>query len=259
MNEKIKVAIIDDNKEYLELLEESLSFYNDIEVKGTATKYKQAKSLLLNEKPELVFLDIEMPCKNGFELLDELREKGCRFSVIFYTSYDKYMIQALRESAFDFIVKPYEEKELKTILDRYKEQRNQQADNTPPPLYVGQKGEPSIIALPSLTGLKFIDKNQILLFRCIKQTDLKKPCWEALLTNLETIRLGNSVTANKIQKLLTGSNYHRVNQSCILNFNYLNMLEYQTRSCVLLPPFDKMEIIASRSQMKELREMFDVF
>lgn len=259
MSKRIKVAIIDDNKHNIETLNESLIFYKDIEVCGTATKYLQAKKMILKTQPDLVFLDVEMPCRNGFELLDELRKEGSKFSVIFYTAYDKYMIQALRESAFDFIVKPYEEKELKTILDRYKEQRNLQEDNTPPPLYVGQKGEPSIIALPSLTGLKFVDKNQVLLFRCIKQPGLKKPCWEALLTNYETIRLGNSVTATKIQELLNGSNYHQVNQSCILNFNYLSLLEYKTRNCILLAPFDEMKITASRSQMKELRELFEVF
>ena len=261
MNEhqKIQVAIVDDNTEFLESLKDHLSFFPDIEICGTASQYKKAKDLLLNEKPDLVFLDIEMPCKNGFELLDEVRKKGCTFSVIFYTAYDKYMIQALRESAFDYILKPVRMEELKNAIERFKNQCNEQTSATPLQLYHGIQGMPEIIALPTNLGLRFVDKNRLLLFRCISGGILEKSSWEVLLTNCTTIKLGATTTADRIVQLMNKDRFLQINQSCIINLNYLNMVEFKTRNCLLIPPFDTMDLTVSRTHLSKLREEFEVF
>ena len=261
MNElqKIQVAIVDDNKEFLESLKYHLQFFPEVEICGTAYQYKQAKDLLLNEKPDLVFLDIEMPCKNGFELLDEVRKKGSTFSVIFYTAYDKYMIQALRESAFDYILKPVTTDELKNAIERFKAQRNEPTSLTPLPLYQGIQGTPEIIALPSNLGLKFIDKNRILLFRCISGGLLEKSLWEVLLTDYTTLKLGATTTADRIVQLMNKDRFLQINQSCIINLNYLNMVEFKTRNCLLIPPFDNLELTVSRTHLSKLREEFEIF
>jgi two-component system LytT family response regulator len=117
----IKTIIIDDNKEYLFSLRENLALFPEVEIIGEATQYKNAKQLLLKTQPDLIFLDIEMPGKNGFELLNEVKtEMKHPFKVVFYTAYDKYIIDALRQSAFDYLVKPVEINELKEVLGRYK-------------------------------------------------------------------------------------------------------------------------------------------
>jgi two-component system LytT family response regulator len=258
-SKKIKVAIVDDNKEFIDSLIDHLIIFQDVEICGAATKYKQAKDLLLNEKPDLVFLDVEMPCKNGFEILSEVRKKGGIFSVVFYTAYDKYMIQALRESAFDFIIKPIKEEELKQVMNRFKQQRNEQPIDFSIPLYQGTAGSPDIIALPSNLGLRFVDKNRILLFRCMGGGILEKPWWELLLNDGSTIKLGANSTADRIIKLINTDRFIQINQSCIINLNYLNMVEFKTRKCLLMPPFDNLELTVSRTQLSKLRELFEVF
>jgi len=254
-SERINVAIVDDNKEYLESLIEHLSFYPEIDICGSATQYKQARELLLNEDLDLVFLDVEMPCKNGFELLNEVRKKGSTFSVIFYTAYDKYMIQALRESAFDYILKPVDPKELENAITRFKEQLASQTHSTVVPLFLGSAGSPEIIALPTSLGLRFIDKNRILLFRSISESS----SWEALLTDLTTIKLGATTKAEKIMKLLTKERFVQISQSCIINLIYLNLVEFKTRDCLLIPPFDNIRLTVSRSHLSKLKEMYEVF
>jgi two-component system, LytTR family, response regulator len=209
----------------------------------------------LNEELDLAFLDVEMPCKNGFELLNEVRKKGSTFSVIFYTAYDKYMIQALRESAFDYILKPVKEDELKQAIERYKEQRASQANSTDSPLFLGSAGLPEIIALPTSLGLRFIDKNRILLFRSISETS----SWEALLTDLKTVKLGTNTKAEKIMQLLTKERFVQISQSCIINLMYLNLVEFKTRDCLLVPPFDNMRLTVSRNHLSRLKEMYEVF
>jgi two-component system LytT family response regulator len=257
---QIKVAIVDDNKEFIDSLTDHLDIaFPEVEICGTATHYKQARELLLNDKPDLVFLDVEMPCKNGFELLNEMRNKGCNFSVIFYTAYDKYMIQALRESAFDYIIKPVKEQELKQAIDRFKEQKNAQNSECALPLFQGYLGQPEIIALPTSLGLRFVDKTRILLFRSIKDSVFGKACWEALLTDYSSVKLGANTSAERIVQLMNKDRFLQINQSCIINLNYLSLVEFKTRDCILLPPFDNMKLTVSRAQLSKLKEMYEVF
>jgi two-component system, LytTR family, response regulator len=257
--EKIKVAIVDDNKEFIENLMDHLLSHPEIEVSGYASQYKQARELLTNSELDLVFLDIEMPCKNGFELLNEVRKKGCTFSVIFYTAYDKYMIQALRESAFDYIIKPVDPNELKGVIERFQKQKAEHTPATPLPLYQGISGTPEILALPSNLGLRFVDKNRILLFRCISDGLFGKSSWEALLVDSSTIKLGSNTSADRIIQFLNKDRFIQINQSCIINLNYLNMVEFKTRSCLLMPPYDLLKLTVSRNHLAKLRELYEVF
>jgi len=258
-SEGIKVAIVDDHKEWIDSLLEELSSFPEVDVCGYATQYKQACELLLNDELDLVFLDVEMPCKNGFELLNESRKKGSSFSVIFYTSYDKYMIQALRESAFDYIVKPVRSEELKNAIDRFKEQRTEQSQTTESPLFPGAFGTPEIIALPTHLGLRFVDKNRILLFRRITGSLLEKSSWEAMLTDSSAIKLGANTSAERITQLLSNERFLQINQSCIINLSYMNTIEFKTRTCLLIPPFDKMSLTVSRAQLSKFKEVYEVF
>lgn len=257
--EKIRIAIVDDNKECINELVENLLFIADLEVCGTSTKYKQAIDLLLKEKPDLVFLDVEMPCKNGFELLKEAREKGLTFNVIFYTAYDKYMIRALREQALDFILKPIDPEELKNALDRFKTLKKSQITAIQSDIVPNLKGNAEKIALPTYLGLQFSEKNRILLFRCVNGNLLEKPFWEALMTDYSTIRLSNHMTAEKIMNPLPKECFFPINQSCIINLTFLSKIVFKTRDCLLMPPFDNIKLTASRSQFLKMKEIFDVF
>ncbi len=257
--EKIRTVIIDDSEKSIDSLKENLSVFPEIDICGFAAKHKQASELLVKEKPDLIFLDIEMPGKNGFELLNEVRKKGCGSNVIFCTAYDKYMIRALRESAFDYIIKPIDPKELKNAIDRYKIQRGQKNTNTFSPCNNSPDGTVGIVALPTHLGLRFMDKDCILLFRCIHENRNTKPCWEALLTDLTSIKLGTNTSAGRIIQLLSEDHFVQINQSCIVNLHYINMVEFKTRNCLLVPPFDNMKLTVSRIWLLRLREMYEKF
>lgn len=254
--EKIRIAIVDDNKECIDSLIENLSFYHELEVCCIATRYKQALDLLLKEGPDLVFLDIEMPVKNGFELLNEAREKGATFSVIFYTAYDKYTTQALREQALDYILKPIDPEELKNAIDRFKALTKTQIPANPS--ISSLDGSADKIALPTYLGLQFVEKNHILLFRSVSGRLMGKPCWEALLTNSTEIKLNNHITAEKITQFLPAAGFFQINQSCIINLTFLSGIIYKTRDCHLIPPYDKIKLSVSRPQLSKLKENFDV-
>jgi len=246
----IRTLLIDDNKEFLFSLNEYLQKYNEIEIIGKADAYKKGKSIWLKELPDLVFLDIEMPIKNGFELFDEIAtETNINSKVVFVTAHDKYMIDALRKAAFDFLTKPIDEKDLTTIIERFKNRTLA----TPKPI---KQALYEMIALPVLTGLRFVAKDQIILIEC--NNHFSKPNWQTLLSSTERLRLKSNITAKDILHFLGDDSFIQLNKSTIVNKNYISIIEYKTHKCILTPPFNEIDITISRYQLAELKKRFDL-
>jgi len=252
----IKVAIIDDDEGFLFSLKEYLSFFPEIDLLGFASNYKQAKKILENNQIDLVFLDIEMPIRNGFELLQESKLAGNNnFKVVFYTAYDKYIIQALHESALDYLLKPIKLEELKKVIERFKLQKAITPQTIVP---YGFNCISEIISLPTSTGIRFLDKNSILLFECTSESIFGKKRWKAILSDRTQIMLRTTISANDILDFVGKSKFIRINPACIVNVNFLSAIEYSTRACQLIPPFNDITIIASKSNMAEIRKNFDL-
>src|SRR3990170_4770332 len=107
----IKAILIDDEVHCLETLSILLKEYcPQIMIVDQCRSAKKGLEAIEKNKPDLVFLDIEMPAVNGFELLEQFQE--IPFAVIFTTSYDQYAIKAIRYSALDYLLKPIDPKEL---------------------------------------------------------------------------------------------------------------------------------------------------
>lgn len=112
---QIKSIIVDDEKHGRENLAGLLKEYcPGVILVGEANSARSAIQLIKKEEPQLVFLDIEMPEENGFQLLEHFAD--INFEVIFVTAYDNYAIKAIRFSAADYILKPINYNELKTAV-----------------------------------------------------------------------------------------------------------------------------------------------
>ena len=113
----IRVVLVDDEPQSCKALAIKLkSVADDIEIIGTFHNPEKAIAGIRKQKPAAVFLDIEMPGMNGFQLLEKMEEFD--FEVIFVTAYDEYTLHALRISALDYLLKPVENDELKNTIDR---------------------------------------------------------------------------------------------------------------------------------------------
>jgi two-component system LytT family response regulator len=117
---KIRSIIVDDNPLNIAMLADLLQegYSKVISLVGTAKNGKEALDLIQSEQPELVFLDVEMPDMNGFEVLASLQE--INFQTIFVTAFSQYAIQAIRFNALDYLVKPIDPKELNLAIRRYR-------------------------------------------------------------------------------------------------------------------------------------------
>src|SRR5687767_13769315 len=113
---KLKVLIVDDEKIGRESLRAAIEEYcPELEVCGLASSAAEAKAFLEDHVADIIFSDIQMPVMNGIDFVNSVRHKG--FSVVFVTAHDHYALKAIKAAAFDYLLKPIDEQELRqTVL-----------------------------------------------------------------------------------------------------------------------------------------------
>ena len=247
-----KVIIIDDEKAAIETLRRDLEVQADLEIKGTAGNGAKGKKLIMDIHPDLLFLDIELHDIQGIRLLSEIREQVLwDMKVVFYTAYDKYLLQALRESAFDYLLKPYDIEELNLIIERYRKTMASSAQ--PLPSFASAVGTlmpgRDLFMISTVTGFRFLRLEEIGYFEYLKD----KRLWQVELFNQTKLCLKKNTTAGDI--IGYSDAFVQISQSAIININYLAMIK--SKQCLLYPPFsDKEDLIISRGFLKELQERF---
>lgn len=110
---KLRAYLVDDEELAIERLKRMLARFPDIEIAGTATDPSVALEFLNSETADVLFLDIQMPVLNGFELLSRLREQPC---VVFTTAFDEYALRAFEVNSIDYLVKPIDPEHLERAI-----------------------------------------------------------------------------------------------------------------------------------------------
>jgi two-component system, LytTR family, response regulator len=148
----IKAIIVDDEEKSLKNLELLLTSYcSEVEIINRANNALEAVKMITAQKPDVVFLDVNMPGYTGFDVLENIRETSCL--VIFTTAHKNYAINALRKGAFDYLLKPIDTDELKDCISRVKEVLSRPE--------VRNSGGQGIIELSVKDGIFFIKPNDI--------------------------------------------------------------------------------------------------
>lgn len=247
--ERFRVVIVDDDDVSLENLDFSLRKETRFQVEGVARNGKQGKKVITKVRPDLLFLDVEMPDMTGMELLQDIRDSiSWNMKVVFYTAYDKYMIQAIRESAFDYLLKPFEEQDLQDILERFIRQK--EADNrivpyAGTPLHAGQ----TFIVFTPTNDMRALRPAEIGFFRYFSE----RKQWEVILSQQPPLVLRRGMTAEQI--IQYSPCFVQIHQSYIINIDYLMIIK--DSKCLLYPPFDKVdELLVSKKYKKELQDRF---
>ena len=128
MHNQITSIITDDEQDARTGLEILLkTCLPEVEVVAKAENAEQAIGQVIKYKPDIIFLDIKMPGKDGFYVASELEKLGIETTIIFITAYDQYAIDAIKHAAFDFILKPVDPDELVKTISRYKNQKEKES------------------------------------------------------------------------------------------------------------------------------------
>lgn len=211
----LTAILIDDEPSSLQNLQQKLEeFCPDIKVVASSNKPEEGIALIRQWKPAVVFLDIEMPRMNGFRMLDELNDLD--FDIIFTTAYNHYAVDAIRISAFDYLMKPIAIKDLQSAVERltlrHKKQTKDKLDLLKQSL-VGQRSQDEKIAIPNSEGLEFITIHQILR---IESSSNYSRLFLLDGKNLLVTRL-----LKDFEDVLTPYRFYRVHHSHLINLNYI--------------------------------------
>lgn len=213
--ELLKAVLIDDEPSSLQNLQQKLKeFCPDVDVIASAQKPEDAILLIRQHKPDVIFLDIEMPRMNGFRMLDELGEYD--FDIIFTTAYNHYAIDAIRISAFDYLTKPVAIKDLQSAVERLAKHRKLHTKDKMELLrssLSSTKSQDEKIAVPTSEGLEFIPIRNIVHIE--SSSNYSKLFFLDGKNILVTKLLG------EFEEMLSPYNFFRVHNSHLINLAYI--------------------------------------
>jgi two-component system, LytTR family, response regulator len=222
----IKLLIIDDNQDARDLLEAYLRDHTGIEIVGKAINVDEAVQFTVNYKPELVLLDIQMPEKNGFTYLEELKERKLSPGIIFVTAHEDYAIRAIKNAAFDYLLKPVKRGELIAAIDRYSKQMKE-ARQSDYELLISllNKSRPERIRLNTRTGYFFIDPADVIFIEASGNYSLIRLATGR--TETSSLSLGH------LENMIQNKSLIRISRSFIINLNYVSRVDRRSNTCHL--------------------------
>lgn len=214
---KLKSIIIDDELASIDALKWELEVLdNQVEIIQSFQDPKKALQQLNELKPDLIFLDIEMPGMNGFEFLKKANEVFI-CEVIFTTAYDSFALNAFKVNAIDYLLKPIDPEELgiaiRKVLDKRTEPITQQKLEQLFNLMKKQSTGLKSVALPTLEGLDFIEVHQVMY--CQSDGNYTR----LHLTDGEMILV--SKTLKEVEGYFAGHYFFRVHNSYLVNMNHI--------------------------------------
>lgn len=239
----MRVLIIDDERLARQELRKLLKKHQEIEIVGEAANADEGIALIAEKKPDLIFLDIHMPGKTGFDMLSEMDDVP---QVIFVTAYDEYAIEAFKVNALDYLLKPVEPKLLSASIDKV--------------FNLNLKDKDVISHVERLD-----EKSQIFL----KDGD---KCW---FVTLEEVRMfeseGNYVrvffknykplilkSLNNLEKKLDETTFFRANRKFIINLKWIESIENWFSGGLLVKLKGGETVEVSRRQAARFKDMMSL-
>lgn len=239
----INAIIIDDERHSCDALKMLLGKCCP-QVQVTAICYSGEEGIKkINElNPQLVFLDIEMPHMNGFQMLEQLQKID--FEVIFTTSYDQYAITAFKFSALDYLLKPVDREELEKAVQRVSKKINPPVSEQLE-ILLQKINQPAItvqrIALPTMQGLEFVPVESIL--HCSSNNNYT----EFFLTDKKKLLV--SRTLKEVEDMLADHSFLRVHNSYIVNLNAVTRYVKGEGGYLVMTDGSTIDVSRSRKEM----------
>jgi len=208
----LKAIIVDDEPYCCETIATLLQESRDVEIVSVCHNAADALIAIRKYSPDIVFLDVEMPKMNGFEMLEQLPQVN--FEIIFTTSYDQYALKAIRFSAIDYLLKPVDEEELRSAIQKVI-QRSQKPITQQLEILLQKIHQPSTpinkIAMPTMEGLQMIPVDSII--SCESDSNY------TILQLKNSKKLIVSRTLKEIEELLEEHSFVRVHRCYLANMN----------------------------------------
>lgn len=245
----IETLIVEDEKDAQCLLRDLLLEIEDVIVVDIVGDVDTAMTSVMKHNPDLIFLDINLPRKNGFELIHELRSLDMSIPVIFTTGFDEYAVSALRHGAIDYLIKPIDRDELKVAIIRYTQSAKKDFATKMDQLL--QKLNNIKVRFNNRTGYILIDPEDIMY------------CEAA--GNYTIIYLDNeteetvSMKIKYVEELINNDDgFIRLSRTLLLNKNCVNKIDRKNRTVTLIKNNNELKIHIPRNKFRLLSDFFSV-
>lgn len=248
----IRCILIDDEKNALEMMEWLLKTYcPGVEIVAQCNSAEQGIEAIHAYKPDVIFLDIEMPRMNGFDMLEQFDKLF--FDVVFCTAYDQFAIKAFKYSALNYLLKPVDPDDLKATIARIEERKSiptkEQFELLMQHIHQPVKTTPQRIALTTGDGMIFVPTTDIIY--CEAESNYTKVVLQG----------GKKIVVSKVLKdideALSGPDFCRVHSSFLINVNRIK--KYVRGDGGYLVMDDDTNISISRNRRQEFMELFSKF
>lgn len=247
MNDHIKVLIADDEEAARNALRSVLATFTNVHIVGNTGNPAEILPMVKNNNPGILFLDIEMPGKNGLEVADEIRKSGLNTTIVFVTAYNKFAIDAFKVSAFDYLLKPADHETIAQLLERYKiNQQGYNLEKRLDQLFDFMKNEKKI-RINTRNGFYMLKTDDLLFIEsegsyCVFHNANNK-------TDTVSINMGN------LEVALPENKFFRISRSIIINLDFLDSVDRKTKTCIIsrLDINKTFSITGDRLKMLDLR------
>ncbi|MEO7801417.1 MAG: response regulator [Ginsengibacter sp.] len=237
-----KAVIIDDERLARNELKKLLQDFPEVEVVGEAANANEGIDLIENLSPDLVFLDIQMPGKTGFDMLTELERAP---HVIFVTAYDEYALKAFQVNALDYLMKPVEPKRLADALTKVK-QRDEEDQMSYANINRGLLGDKDQVFVKDGERCWFVKLSEVRLF-------------ESVGNYAKVFFAGNKPlilkSLNSLEERLDEKVFFRANRKHIVNLKLIEKIEPYFNGGLLLELIGGEKVEVSRRQAVKFKEM----
>jgi DNA-binding LytR/AlgR family response regulator len=241
----IRCVIVDDEEIARQHLARLLSAHAEIEIAGQASNGTEALEVISASKPDLIFLDIEMPGLSAFDMLAQLSHPPL---IVFGTAYDKYAVDAFEANAVDYLLKPIEPGRLAKAIEKIHATLNRPREDYElllrQALSTLRPGPPTKLAARRGARILLLSPKDIL-YAAIED--------RIVFFHTQTDRFTTDRTIAELEDLLTSAGFCRINRSAIVNLAYARELLPWTSGTYRLKLSNDTELEVSRERARELK------
>jgi two-component system LytT family response regulator len=243
MEQQLSALIVDDEESARKLLSkllEETAFFKEIR---SAASVNSAISEMKYFDPDIVFLDIKMPGKDGFSFISELKQTFQNPEIVFVTAYENHAIKAIKNQAFDYLLKPVNRKDLKQCISRFIDLKVASVQKEKQIIPPTQREAISRIRVSTRTGTLFINPASILYCKADG--------------NYTSICTGNkqhlcSLNIGKVKEMLPDNGFIRVGRSHIINFEFITLLDRKDSSVTLVRDGESVTVKLPKHHLRDL-------
>jgi two-component system LytT family response regulator len=237
--------IVDDEELARNLLKEFLEVHDDVEVIGEADRGKEAVKMINEMKPDLVFLDVQMPGMDGFEVIEKLDHMP---AIIFSTAYDQYALKAFEKNAVDYLLKPLDQERFNKAIDKIRNRMGSSTDDLKALIETLKSGEE---AYPKSL---FVQKSEKYLNLNVEDITYLEASGDYTVVSTPDDQFLSSSGISRVEAKLNPEKFIRIHRSTIINLDHLKEIEKHFNGGLVVTMKNGKKFSVSRTYTKKIKE-----